>query len=240
MQNRIWTMSIPDNALYDGATYKVDLSSLPARMQDYIENSTFLGSGASSAAWLLPNSTVLKLTTDEATWSLSSWQHQHKKPHLPKILELGKIPVTLQAFEHSKPNWESWYFLVQPLYVPVDPGLWNRIETMGSSIGLSHCKTRPGGCKTKNGLMAHGQLATEHLMALSDTFAQSKHSKIMQAACAVSALAQWWTQTRTRAGLDVDKPDNWAMTGSTGKLILLDPVYGNDLSQSGYHWTASV
>lgn len=230
-------MLIPDHPLYDGAVYSVDISSLNKDLQKDIGSATFLGRGASSAAWLLPNNTVLKLTTDEAAWSLSKWQQEHASPHLPKVLDAGQLGVTLKAFEHNT-LWEKWYFFVQPFYTPIDPMLWESIENAAAHIGASKCKTRPGWCKTKNGLMAHGQLAQEHLVKLQKAFEQYDTPSLMQAACAVSMLAQWWSHTRTKAGLDVDKQDNWAM--DNGALILLDPVYGNDQSQSGYHWIASV
>ena len=234
-----WTIDLPDSALYESATYVVDVSSLPKSIRNMLDGATFLGRGASSAAWRLPNDTVFKLTTDKAAWSFNQWQQANEKPHLPKILASGSVGVTLAAFQHKDAsNWEQWHFVVQPLYEPVDPQVWKSLNDTAQPIGASQCKSRPGWGKTKNGLMAHGQLAQDHLAQLEKVF--SKEPGLTQAALAISMLAQWWMHAKGKAGLDVDKPDNWAKDPNSGDLVLLDPVYGNDKSTSGYHWSVEV
>lgn len=234
-----WTMTLPEHALYDSATYVVDISGLPQTLQDLLGEATFLGRGASSAAWRLPDDTVFKLTTDKTAWSFSQWQQVNEKPNLPRILSSGSVGVTLPVFEDKEDsNWEQWFFVVQPFYAPVDPAVWQCLDDTAQSVGASQCRSRPGWGKTKNGLMAHGQLAQDHLVQLEKVFSQ--HSGLAQAALAISMLAQWWTHAKGKAGLDVDKPDNWATDPATGNLVLLDPVYGNDKSTSGYHWTSEI
>jgi hypothetical protein len=234
-----WTIELPDSALYESATYVVDVSGLPEPIRGMLDGATFLGRGASSAAWRLPDDTVLKLTTDKAAWSFNQWQQANEKPHLPKILSSGSVGVTLAAFQEKAPrDWEQWYFVVQPLYEPVDPQVWKSLNDTAQPVGASQCKSRPGWGKTKNGLMAHGQLAQDHLAQLEKVFA--KEPTLTQAALAVSMLAQWWMHAKGKAGLDVDKSDNWAKDPKSGDLVLLDPVYGNDKSTSGYHWSVEV
>lgn len=234
-----WTMTLPDSSLYDSATYVVDMSELPSPLQEMLPKATFLGRGASSAAWKLENGTVFKLTTDEAACSFHRWQQMEKKPHLPQILELGSIGVALPVFAAGvSSSWERWYFVVQPFYGPVEPHLWETLSAIAQPVGASQCKSRPGWGKTKNGLMAHGQLAHEHLVQLERVF--SKEPCLAQAAAAVSMLAVWWKQARGQPGLDVDKSENWAMNNATDELVLLDPVYGNDKTTSGVHWGTEI
>ncbi len=234
-----WIMTLPDSPLYDTATYVVDLSGLSDQLQEMLPKATFLGRGASSAAWKLDNSTVFKLTTDDAACAFHRWQQVEKKPHLPQILELGSVGVALSIFPAgTEPLWERWHFVVQPFYGPVEPQLWETLSTVAQPVGASQCKSRPGWGKTKNGLMAHGQLAHEHLVQLERVF--SKEPRLAQAAAAVSMLAVWWKQARGQPGLDVDKRDNWAMDTNTDELVLLDPVYGNDKTTSGVHWGAEI
>lgn len=237
--NSRWTMSLPNNLLYESATYVVDVSGLPDSTQKMLQHATFLGRGASSAAWKLPDDTVFKLTTDQAAWSFSQWQQANNKPHLPSILASGVVPVTLPMFKNkAASDWEQWYFVLQPLYQPVDPNLWQSLNAAAQYVGASQCKSRPGWGKTKNGLMAHGQLAQEHLVQLEAVFSQKPG--LAQAALAISMLADWWKHAKGKAGLDVDKVDNWAIDPKNGDLVLLDPVYGNDKSTSGYHWSADM
>lgn len=234
-----WTIDLPDSALYESATYVVDVSGLPEAIRSQVETATFLGRGASSAAWRLADDTVFKMTTDQAAWSFNQWQQLNKKPHLPKILASGSVAVTLAAFQEKAPsNWEQWYFVVQPFYDPIDPHVWQSLNDAAQPVGASQCKSRPGWGKTKNGLMAHGQLARDYLVQLETVF--SKAPALHQAALAISMLSQWWMHAKGKAGLDVDKPDNWAKDSKTGDLVLLDPVYGNDKSTSGYHWSVEV
>lgn len=234
-----WTITLPDNPLFESATYVVDTSGLPEHLQRMLDGAEFLGRGASSAAWKLPDNTVLKLTTDQAAWSFGTWQQQQDKPNLPRVLDSGTVQVTLPAFQgEDVGNWERWFFVVQPLYQPIDPQVWATLHDTAQVVGTSQCKSRPGWGKTKNGLMAHGQLAQEHLIQLERVFSQEP--ALTQAATAISMLAQWWKHAKGKAGLDVDKPDNWAMDPTSGELVLLDPVYGNDKSTSGYHWSAEL
>lgn len=234
-----WTIDLPHSALYESATYVVDVSGLPDHIQKMLPGATFLGRGASSAAWQLPDDTVLKLTTDQAAWSFNQWQQANEKPHLPKIISSGSVGVTLPAFENkAATDWEQWFFVVQPLYQPVDPNVWQSLNDAAQPVGASQCKSRPGWGKTKNGLMAHGQLAQDHLVQLEKVFSQKPG--LAQAALAISMLAEWWKHAKGKAGLDVDKPDNWATDPKNGDLVLLDPVYGNDKSTSGYHWSIDV
>lgn len=234
-----WTIDLPESALFESATYVVDVSGLPEHIQQMLDGATFLGRGASSAAWQLPDDTVFKLTTDQAAWSFNQWQQVNEKPHLPTILSSGAVGVTLPAFQNkTATDWEQWFFVVQPLYQPVDPNVWRSLNDAAQPVGASQCKSRPGWGKTKNGLMAHGQLAQEHLAQLEKVF--SKEPALAQAALAISMLAEWWKHAKGKAGLDVDKPDNWATDPKNGDLVLLDPVYGNDKSTSGYHWSLDV
>lgn len=234
--NSFWTIDLPDSALYEQATYVVDISGLPKHIQSLLEGATFLGRGASSAVWKLSDDTVFKLTTDQAAWSFNQWQQVNEKPHLPKILASGSVGVTLPAFQgKAASDWEQWYFVVQPFYSPVDAKVWESLNNTAKPVGASQCKSRTGWGKTKSGLMAHGQLAQDHLVQLKKVF--SKEPGLAQAALAISMLAEWWKHAKGKAGLDVDKSENWAEDPKNGDLVLLDPVYGNDKSLSGYHWS---
>jgi hypothetical protein len=236
------TVDLPSDTLYDACAYVLDM---PEDIHAAFQGATLLGRGASSVAWRLPNGDVFKITPDPVARDFLAWQQAEQHPHLVRVHRHGAVRVALSGMNHRDDAWEAWSYAIQPYYAGLTREQWGEVETVGSAIGASGCKSRPGWCRTKDGLMAHGVLAKTHLDALQKAFEHSLVNNSRgkgirhEALQAVAALATWWAAAKTRhAGLDIDKMDNWGIDVATGSLVALDPVYGNDRAESTCHWNA--
>ena len=231
------SVSLPATELYDQCNYTLDI---PTELGPVFEGAVFLGRGASSAAWRLAGGDVLKITPDPAVRDLTKWQHEKKTPNLVQIKSCGLLKIALSEMAHNEDAWEEWSFSIQPFYHPIAPSVWDKISGIGQDVGQSERKSRPGWCRTKDGLMAHGLLARKHVDALTDKISASgnKHSALGNAFKALSSLSSWLNEYKClKAGLDIDKQENWGMD-ENGKVVLVDPVYANDTADSTCHWNA--
>ncbi len=236
------TVDLPSDTLYDACAYVLDI---PAEIHAAFQEATFLGRGASSVAWRLPSGEVFKITPDPIAMDFLAWQHTEQHPHLVHVHRHGEVRVALSGMGHREDAWESWSYAIQPYYAGLTQEQWREVETVGTTVGASGRKSRPGWCRTKDGLMAHGVLAKTHLDAFRTELATSvaRDGRVAgirhEALQAMTALSTWWAAAKTRhAGLDIDKMDNWGIDVATGKLVALDPVYGNDHANSTCHWNA--
>ena len=239
-------VELPSDALYDACRYVLDV---PETLQKAIQSAHYLGRGASSAAWRLADGNVFKITSDPIARHFLEWQHQHQHRHLATVHRTGDVRIALAEMAQHEDAWETWGYAVQPYYSPLQSTQWNALATIGSKVGASTCKSRPGWCRTKNGLMAHGVVARTHLETYRDALGaavsqamEKPHANCTvrtQALAAVAALSTWWGTAKTQhAGLDIDKADNWGIDLRNGEVVLLDPVYGNDVAGSHCHWNA--
>ena len=234
----VWNIVLPVNEHYEEARYSIDISTCANTMRTRLLNAKLIGHGASSMVWDIGQGQVVKITTDPEVWKLAKWQHNHKAAHLPRIDELSQLPVILTPLLGKKEApWESWYAIVQKKYQPVPSHVWEQISKAANHIGKSNIKSRPGWARNKEGFPAHGKLACEHLSALQLHLSQYTQPSFQHAAVALQLLSQWWKEHKPHGGLDIDNASNWAWDEGTKELILLDPVYGNDHTESTYHWS---